>query len=124
MEMPDTIEIYKHYTEISPHKTEYELELWQAEYDHGDGETYHHSRIVEALKAKLSETVIHLAARNSEIKELKAKLDKAKLVISYYADKQIYSRKIKVSRDNLQLLKAPVVIDGGEYARTTLEELK
>ena len=49
---------------------------------------YHHSRVVEAmkaenddLKAKLSETVIHLATRNSEIAELKSKLGMAMDII-------------------------------------------
>jgi len=56
----------------------------------------------EELKAKLSETVIHLAARNSEIKELQAKLDKA-----------------------IDALRFLTKSDGpiGNYARTTLEEI-
>ena len=64
MEMPDII-----YAERNIHRY---YDAFDEQPSHVKLDTYHHSRIVEALKAKLSETVIHLAARNSEIAELQA----------------------------------------------------
>ena len=68
----------------------------------------------EQLQDKLSETVIHLAARNSEIEQLKAKLDKAKDALNWYADKTNYPKPEWFS---------PIVDDQGQRSRTTLEEI-
>lgn len=76
MEMPDVVYLFPNHNSIGDRgftTTEPDKTCEGTEY-----EQYHHSRIVEALKAKLSETVIHLAARNSEIAELQAKLPKCK----------------------------------------------
>ena len=120
MEMPDTIEIYKHYTVISPHKTEYELELWKADYDHSDGETYHHSRVVESLRR--------------ENEELKAKLDANEKLMDESADKLIKSNAEITQAFEMMKAKLDKAIDAlrfltksdgpiGNYARTTLEEI-
>ena len=45
------------------------------------GTQYHHSRIVEDLKENLAETVIALAARNSEIIELRRRIAELEAVI-------------------------------------------
>lgn len=63
------------------------------------GTEYHHSRIVEALKA--------------ENEELKAKLDKAKDCIEFYASKDFASDVVSLNRAQY---------DNGHRARKTLEE--
>lgn len=80
MEMPDSVNLTRMVT-VSNGSSRIKI----VEKEYKGGEPYYHSRIVEALKSeneelkdKLSETVIHLAARNSEIEVLKAKLPKCK----------------------------------------------
>lgn len=75
---------------------------------------YHHSRIVEALKDKLSETVIHLAARNSEIEGLKDRLeiDQSQPYDGIYArDETIKMLEHEVSNLKAKLDKANVATD-------------
>lgn len=96
----------------------------------------------EKLQAKLSETVIHLAARNSEIAELKAKLDalmqnsesqtqtqralikkldKAKDALDFYAS-QFHTTSEGYGHEEYTCYD-DIYVENGLRARTTLEEI-
>lgn len=70
-------------------------------------EIYHHDRIVESLRR--------------ENEELKAKLEKAKSSLEWYANKENHKHYGCVSDDGFNWSKAH--IDEGDRARTTLEEI-
>jgi len=63
MEMPDTIKIYKHYTEVSPLKIEAVLKFYPPQYSTGEFEMYYHDRILKAKDARIAELETYIEAR-------------------------------------------------------------
>lgn len=75
MEMPDKIYAAEYFDIDSV-----SLKEWREKSITGS-EQYHHSRIVEDLKENLSKTGIALAARNSEIIELRRRIAELEAII-------------------------------------------
>lgn len=55
MEMPNILKVYQHYVDINPNDNTFVIKLFKPETPEDAEHHYHHSRIVEALKAENEE---------------------------------------------------------------------